>query len=356
MPTIEDVRNALRTVAEPELHRDLVSLNMVKNIFVEGGKIGLTIELTTPACPMKDEITKRVENALLPLDGVKNVDIEYTARVSHAKPISSRKEIPGVKNVIAVYACKGGVGKSTVSTNLAVSLAKAGARVGLLDADIHGPNIPLMMGIQQQPETSGDNKLTPLQAHGVQLMSLGFLTNVNLPTIWRGPMVHSAVQQLLHDTRWDDLDYLVVDLPPGTGDAPLTIIQTVPLSGVVFVTTPQAVSLADGVKGIGLFKKLEVPLLGMIENMSGFTCPACDHVTHIFSKGGGEKEAKEHDIPFLGAVPLDPTVMAGGDSGKPIVVSHPDAPASQVFMQAARKVAANISMSQRAKDIPALSS
>ncbi len=254
------------------------------------------------------------------------------------KPISRKEPLPGVKNIVAVYAAKGGVGKSTVAVNLAVALAKQGFKAGLLDADVHGPNIPLMMGLNQRPPVSDDNKITPLVAHGVKFTSIGVLKDVRLPLIWRGPMVHGAVQQLLRDTRWGDLDFLIVDLPPGTGDAQLTVTQTVPLAGVIFVTTPQKVSLADGVKGIGMFKKLNVPVIGLIENMSGFTCPECHHVTDIFSKGGGEKEAKNWNMNFLGDIPLDPNIVAGGDSGTPIVVSHPSSPAATAFFKIADQV------------------
>jgi len=347
MPTIDEVKKALRTVEDPELHKDIVSLGMVKDISVEGERVKVKVELTTPACPLKDEIKARVEKALLVLEGVKKVEIDLPAKVFQAaRPLTAKAPLPGVKHIIAVFACKGGVGKTTISSNLAVSLRLKGARVGLLDADIHGPNIPLMMGIQDNPKGAPNNKLIPLESHGVQLMSLGFLTETNLPSIWRGPMVHGAVQQLLRDTLWDDLDYLIVDLPPGTGDAQLTIIQSVPLSGVVFVTTPQAVSLLDGVKGIGMFRKLKVPILGIVENMSGFVCPHCQKETDIFSKGGGEAEAEKQKIPFLGSIPLDPQVVKGGDSGKPVVIGEPESEAAQNLVKMAERVAANISISQ----------
>lgn len=345
MPSIEEIRKALSTVQEPELHKDLVTLNMVKGITFENGIVGTTIELTTPACPLKDEITKEINKAVKKLAGVTEVKVDYTARVGSARTVEGKKNVEGVKNVIAVYACKGGVGKSTVSTNLAVSLAKQGAKVGLLDADIYGPNIPIMMGINERPLASEkENKIAPLLSYGVKLMSLGFLTDKNTPMIWRGPMVHGAVTQLLRETDWDDLDYLIVDLPPGTGDAQLTLIQAVPLAGVVFVTTPQAVSLADGVKGIEMFNKLKVPILGLIENMSGFECPKCQHVTDIFSKGGGEKEAAHYKVPFLGAIPIDPAIVVSGDTGKPISIADPSSKSALAFRKIAELAAAHVSV------------
>lgn len=344
MPSVPDIRRVLSTVQEPELHKDIMSLNMVKKIYPKDGTVYITVELTTPACPMKDELKSRIVKAVSPLPDVKNVEVEFSANVASAKPVQAQAALPGVKNIIAVYACKGGVGKSTTSTNLAVALAQKGAKVGLLDADVHGPNIPLMMGVTDKPEITGDNKITPIMAHGVKVVSLGLLMDFTQPVIWRGPMIHGAVQQMLRDSLWTDLDYLIIDFPPGTGDAQLTVIQAVPVSGVVFVTTPQAVSLADGVKGIGMFRKLNIPLLGMVENMSGFSCPHCGEITNIFTKGGGEAQAKELGMPFLGAVPIDPQIVTGGDTGKPIVISHPNSPAAKILMSVAERVAANISV------------
>jgi ATP-binding protein involved in chromosome partitioning len=346
MSTVDQIRAALATVEEPELHKDIVSLNMVKGVTFENGSVGLIIELTTPACPMKDELESRIQKAVKKVSGVTSVAVEFTARVNAARPVTGKMPIEGVKNVIAVYACKGGVGKSTVASNLATALAQRGAKVGLLDADIYGPNIPIMMGTKERPQGAANNKIAPIVAHGVKLMSLGFLTDANTPMIWRGPMVHGAVQQLLRETAWDDIDYLVVDLPPGTGDAQLTLIQSVPLAGVVFVSTPQAVCLADGVKGIEMFRKLNVPILGLVENMSGFECPECHHTTDIFSKGGGETEAQRYDIPFLGAIPIDPRIVQGGDTGKPIVVGQPNTVTAKAFMGLAERVAANVSIAQ----------
>ncbi len=346
MATTDEIRRALSTVEEPELHKDIVSLGMVKEISQENGAVSLVVELTTPACPMKDELENRIKKAVGALSGIANIKVEFTSRVAAARPVTGKMEIEGVRNVLAVYACKGGVGKSTVASNLAAALAARGAKVGLLDADIYGPNIPIMMGVHDRPQAAHDNKIAPLMAHGVKLMSLGFLTDANTPMIWRGPMVHGAVQQLLRETAWDDLDYLVVDLPPGTGDAQLTLVQSVPLAGVVIVSTPQAVCLTDGVKGIEMFRKLKVPILGLIENMSGFECPECHHTTDIFTKGGGSKEAEKFEIPFLGAIPIDPRIVTGGDTGKPIVVGQPNSATAKIFMDIAGRVAANISIQQ----------
>ncbi len=345
MATIDDIRQALTQVEEPELHKDIVSLKMVKGISIENGKIHISIELTTPACPLKDEIQKRVENAVKALPGVKNISIEMTSRVPEARAVSGKLPIEGVKNVVAVYACKGGVGKSTVASNLAVALSLKGAQVGILDADIYGPNMPIMMGVNMRPQASEKpGKIAPLIAHNTKVMSIGFLMDASTPVIWRGPMVHGAVQQLLRETDWGALDYLVVDLPPGTGDAQLTLIQSVPIAGVVFVTTPQQVSLADSLKGIQMFRKLNVPILGLVENMSGFTCPHCGTVTNIFSKDGGKSEASEFSLPFLGSIPIEPAITAAGDTGVPIVRSHPESASGKAFLHLAELVAANLSV------------
>lgn len=347
MPTLEDVRQAMSTVKEPELGKDLVSLGMVKDVVIEGGKVALKVELTTPACPLKEQIQREVEAALKAIPGVTATDVQLTHRVLQQKAVPNKEAIPGVKNILAVYACKGGVGKSTVATNLAVSLALDGCKVGLLDADIHGPNIPLMMGVNDSPTGEGE-KIHPLAAHGVKLMSLGFLIQDDKPMIWRGPMVHGAVRQLLRDTMWGELDYLVVDLPPGTGDAQLTLIQNVPLAGVLTVTTPQQVALLDGVKGIEMFRYLKVPILGLIENMSGFECPHCHHETDIFSKGGGEREAARLKIPYLGAVPLAADMVTAGDTGVPIVVGNPQSAQAKALRWAAKVVAGQISIANSA--------
>lgn len=353
MPSVTDIRRVLSTVQEPELHKDIMSLNMVKKIYPKDGTVYITVELTTPACPLKDELKSRIVTAVKAMPEVNEVEVEWSANVAATKPVQAKAALPGVKNIICVYACKGGVGKSTVSSNLAAALAQRGAKVGLLDADVHGPNIPLMMGLSDKhPEITEDNKIIPLVAHGVKTVSLGLLMDLNQPVIWRGPMVHGAVQQMLRDTQWGDLDYLIIDFPPGTGDAQLTVVQSVPLSGVMFVTMPQKVSLADGIKGIGMFRKLNIPLLGMVENMVGFSCPHCGETTDIFSRGGGQAQAKELNMPFLGSVPIDPAIVTAGDTGKPIVVSHPNSAAAKVLFSIAEGMAAAISVLNLSGETP----
>lgn len=334
----------MSTVREPELGRDLLSLNMVKDIVLEGDKVSLIIELTTPACPLKEKIQKEAEEALRKIPGVRTAEVRLAHRVLAQKPVPDKESLPGVKNIVAVYACKGGVGKSTMSVNLAAALALDGCSVGLFDADIHGPDVPLMMGVKEKPRGVEGNKLLPPEAHGVKVMSWGLLAEEDAPMIWRGPMIHGAVKQLLRDTLWGELDYLVVDLPPGTGDAQLTLIQTVPVAGVLVVTTPQEVALLDGQKGVRMFRRLNVPLLGLVENMSGFVCPHCQKETDIFSKGGGEKEASRLKIPFVGSIPLDPDIVRAGDTGVPIVVGKPKSPQAKALRWMAQILAGQISI------------
>ena len=280
--------DALRTVQEPELGRDLVTLNMVKGITIDGADVAFTIELTTPACPLKDEIERNARAALAAI-GVGEARITWGAMVRRAAPAAGPQLLEGVKNIVAVASGKGGVGKSTVSVNLAVALAQAGASVGLLDADITGPNIPLMMGLEGQPKASADNKITPLERYGVKVISIQFFVPEGQPIVWRGPLVGGAIQQFLRDVDWGDLDYLVIDLPPGTSDAQLTLAQAVPLSGVVLVTTPQQVAIVDVEKALAMFARMSVPVIGLVENMSAFVCPHCGEATEIFGRGGGER-------------------------------------------------------------------
>lgn len=339
-----DVAEALSTVQDPELGRDLVSLNMIKDIQVKDSVVAFTLELTTPACPLKSELKKAAEEAVRAIPGVKDVQVSLSSRVPKGAPtVGEKRQIPGVSNIIAVASGKGGVGKSTVAVNLAVALAQTGARVGLLDADIYGPSIPIMMGVHERP-TSDGKKLFPIERHGVKMMSIGFLVPEDTAVIWRGPMVMRAVEQLLYDVDWGNLDYLVVDLPPGTGDAQLTLAQKVPVMGAVIVTTPQDVALIDAGKGVNMFQEVKVPILGIIENMSYFVCPHCEGRTDLFSHGGGSKIAEKLGVPFLGEIPLSADVREAGDKGTPIVEADPRSPQAEAFRKLAEKVASRVSV------------
>jgi ATP-binding protein involved in chromosome partitioning len=342
MITEQQILNALSKVDEPELHRDLVSLKMIKDIKVLNDAVNFTVVLTTPACPLRNQIEDEAKAAVAAL-GAKQVNIKWDANVPTDARISGKLNIP-VKSTIAVASGKGGVGKTTVSVNLAVALAQMGAQVGLMDADIYGPNIPIMMGINEQPHVTKDQRIIPLEAYGVKLMSMGFLVPPEQAVIWRGPMLHSAIRQFLSDVDWGELDYLVIDLPPGTGDAQLTLAQSVPLTGGVVVATPQDVALADVVKGIAMFQKLEVPVLGVVENMSYFLCPHCGERTDIFAHGGAAKMAAQYGVPFLGEIPLDVAIRVGGDTGKPVTAMQPDSAYAQAFKKIAQAVAAAVSV------------
>ncbi len=328
----ETVMAALSHVEEPELHRDLVSLNMIHDLEVKRDTVQFTIQLTTPACPLKGSIEKQAREAVLAIPGVKDVAIKMNANVPNDGRNRGLLKLP-IRNAVAIASGKGGVGKSTVSANLAVALAQSGARVGLMDADIYGPNIPTMMGIHDIPGTK-NNRLIPADAYGVKLMSMGFLVRPGQPLIWRGPMLNSAIRQFLADVEWGELDYLLVDLPPGTGDASLSLAQILPLSGVIIVTLPQTVSLEDASRGLEMFRTLEVPILGVIENMRG----------EFFGSGGGEDLARMAKVPFLGAVPMEVQVRVSGDSGEPVVASKPDSLAAAALKQIASLVAARISV------------
>ncbi len=345
MPTLTEtaILDALRQVQEPELGRDIVTLDMVKAITIDGMATAFTIELTTPACPLKDEIEGNTRAALSGI-GVTDVQITWGAMVRRAAPRQAEQLLPNVKNIIAVGSGKGGVGKSTVSVNLAVALAQAGAAVGLLDADITGPNIPMMLGVEGQPKAAANNKIAPLERHGVKCNSIQFFVPEGQPIVWRGPLVGGAIQQFLRDVDWGDLDYLVVDLPPGTSDAQLTLAQSVPLGGAVLVTTPQEVALSDVGKALAMFKRLSVPILGLVENMTAFACPHCGELTEIFGRGGGERFCREHGIDFLGGVPLDVTVRQGGDVGVPAVAQREPGPAARAMTAIAQSVAARMSV------------
>ena len=338
------VLEALRSVTDPDLRRDIVSLDFVKDVVIDGGRVSFTIELTTPACPVKDEMREQAHSVVSALDGVTVVDVTMTASVRAAvTPQAGRAPIPGIKNVIAVGAGKGGVGKTTVAVNLAVALASYGGRVGLIDGDVYGPNIPIMLGIDAQLESDG-KRIVPAEKHGIQVVSMGFLTTSDAPIIWRGPMLHGVVRQFFQDVRWGELDYLVIDMPPGTGDVALSLSQTVPVSGAVVVTTPQTVSLADSRRAVAMYKKLEIPALGIVENMSHFACPACGHESDIFGKGGGELIADELGVPFLGQIPLYEPIRVGGDRGTPLVMSDIDSPAAKAMLHVAERIASQVSI------------
>jgi ATP-binding protein involved in chromosome partitioning len=346
------VLDALRSVKDPDLHRDIVSLGFVKRLTIDGGRVAFAIELTTPACPVKDQMRDQARAAVLRLPGVADVAIEMTSQVrSVASPDAGRAPVPGVKNIIAVGAGKGGVGKTTVAVNLAVALARRGSKVALIDGDIYGPNVPMMLGVQAQLTTDGE-KILPAEQYGIKLVSMAFLTQDDAAVIWRGPMLHGAIQQFFREVRWDEVDYLVVDLPPGTGDVALSLAQTVPVAGAVVVTTPQSVSVADTRRAVRMYQKLNIATLGLIENMSHFVCPHCAHESDIFGKGGGEALATSLGVPFLGRVPIYEPIRSGADRGVPIVVSEPESPAGRAFLAAADQTAAQVSIASYRKPIP----
>jgi ATP-binding protein involved in chromosome partitioning len=346
------VLEALRSVTDPDLHRDIVSLGFVKDLRVDHDRVAFTIELTTPACPVKDQMRDQARAAVLRVPGVRDVEIQMTSQVrSIASPDAGRAPVDGVKNVIAVGAGKGGVGKTTVAVNLAIALARSGSRVAMIDGDIYGPNVPIMLGVQAQLITDGD-KILPAEKYGIKLVSMGFLTQDDAPVIWRGPMLHGAIQQFVRDVRWGEVDYLVIDLPPGTGDVALSLSQTVPVAGAIVVTTPQTVSLADTRRAVRMYEKLNITPLGLIENMSHFVCPHCEHESDIFGKGGGETLAGSLGVPFLGRIPIYEPIRVGSDDGVPIVVSEPDSPAGRAFLAAAEQAAAQISIASYRKRIP----
>jgi len=335
----ETVLKALGKVNDPEIGKDLVSLGMIEDVKVEGDKVSFTINLTTPACPLKDEIKGSALAAVEAIDGVKDVEINMSAKV----PVGQKKSAPSnIKNVIAVASGKGGVGKSTVAVNLAVILAQKGAKVGLLDADIYGPNIPTMMGVERLGGAT-EKKILPGVGHGVKVISIGFMVKPEQALIWRGPMLHSAIKQFINDVDWGELDYLVVDLPPGTGDVQLSLSQTLELQGGVIVTMPQQVSLDDALRGINMFQELGIPIFGVVENMSYLETPDGERMD-IFGEGGGEKLAQLTDVPFIGSIPIDPQVRVGGDKGMPVSISHPESPVSKTLVEIAEKIAAQVSI------------
>lgn len=343
MVTNENVLEALSKVLDPDIKKDLVTLNMIKDVAVsDDGSVSLTVELTTPACPLRETIKQDVVRAVSAIPGVKNVDVKMSARVRSDGVQRQQVQLP-VQNVVAVASGKGGVGKSTLSVNLAVALAKSGARVGLMDADIYGPNIPTMMGVMNPPTQNGD-KIVPAESHGVKIISIGFFVQPDQALIWRGPMLHNAIRQFVTDVEWGELDYMIIDLPPGTGDVQLSLVQTLPLTGSIIVTLPQKVSLDDARRGISMFRKLNIPVFGVVENMSYLELPDGTRMD-IFGNGGGQELASQMDVPFIGEVPMDADVRVGGDNGNPIVIEKPESPSARALISVAEQLAARLSIS-----------
>lgn len=340
----QQVLDALKVVMDPDLGKDIVALGFVKDLAIDGGQVAFSIELTTPACPVKDRLRDQAHAAVSAVPGVTGVDVSMTAVVrSVTAPEHGRPPLPGVKNVIAVGAGKGGVGKTTVAVNLAVALSQRGSRVGILDGDIYGPNVPIMFGLQTQLATDGQ-KILPAEKFGIQVVSMGFLTSDETPVVWRGPMLHSAIQQFFREVAWRDLDYLIVDMPPGTGDVALSLSQTVAVAGAIVVTTPQQVSLADTRRAVRMYQKLNIPALGLVENMSFFECPHCQHQSDIFGSGGGERIAGELEVPFLGRLPIYQPIRVGSDQGVPLVIAEPQSAAARAFVEMAERAAARVSV------------
>ncbi len=343
-PSAENVRAALTRVVDPALRTDIVSLGCIKDLAIDGGRVTFTLELATPPSSTTDALRQQAQAAVAAIEGVESVDITISSRVRSASaPEHGRPPLPGVKNVIAVGAGKGGVGKTTVAVNLALALAKAGAKVGILDGDIYGPNVPLMLGLHGELSTDG-RQIRPAEKFGLQVVSIAFMTGADQAVIWRGPMVHSAIQQFFREVGWKDLDYLVIDMPPGTGDVALSLSQTVPVAGAIVVTTPQQVSLADSRRAIRMYQKLNMPTLGIVENMSYYACSNCHHESDIFGFGGGEQIATAMNVPFLGRLPVYPPISLGSDRGIPIVIAEPESAATRAFMQVAERVAAQVAI------------
>ena len=338
--TKEKALEILKTVMDPELHKDLVSLNMIQDLQVNDGKVKFTIELTTPACPLKNKIEGDARKAFEGVPGVKEVEIKMSAKVTQSQQMSEQVDL-NIKNIVAVASGKGGVGKSTVAVNLAIALAQTGAKVGIMDADIYGPNVPTMMGVSELPQPR-NKKLVPAVNYGVEIISIGFLVKMGQPLIWRGPLLHSTIRQFLVDVDWGDLDYLVVDLPPGTGDVQLSLAQHIPVTCGVMVTTPQKVSLEDASRGIEMFNKLNIPIAGVVENMGPMILPDGSKLD-VFGEGGGEAMANVYGLPFIGRIPLDPEIRKNGDIGQPIVIAEPQSKPAMVFNDLACEVAAFIS-------------
>jgi ATP-binding protein involved in chromosome partitioning len=343
-PTPQAVLDALRLIIDPDLGKDVVTLGFIKDLDVKGGNVSFAMELTTPACPVKDQMEQEARDRVGALEGVEKVDVRMTSSVP-ASPVGMDSGVlPGVKHTVAVASGKGGVGKSTVAVNMAATLAAQGARVGLMDADIYGPSIPIMLGLKSSRPDVRDGKLMPLERYGIHMMSLGFLAGEETPVIWRGPMVGKLIQQFLQDVDWGILDYLIVDLPPGTGDAQLTLTQAAPLAGAVIVTTPQDVALEDVKRGVRMFEKVNVPVLGIVENMSYFVCGNCQTRHEVFSHGGGVRAAAHFEVPFLGEIPIDSAIREGGDAGVPLVKAHPDSALAGAFQAVTGEMARRLSV------------
>ena len=341
--TVEALEHALGSVIDPELRRPMLQLGMLRDIAVDGDVATVRVVLTTPACPLKDRIQADIDAAVIgTVPGIANVRLSWDSDVSSTRGLPGRQEIPGLRNAVAISAGKGGVGKSTVAVNVALALSQAGARVGLLDADVYGPNVPIMLGLTEQPRAAADGRMQPLEAHGLKVISFGTILKPGQPVIWRGPMLAKALREFLYEVAWGELDYLVIDLPPGTGDVQLSLAQSMPMTGAVICTTPQDVSLADVSRGIEMFRKLNVPVLGVVENMSGFICPHCSERTDVFGSGGGRELAERYELAFLGAIPLDPRIRVGVD-GAPFMVAAPDSPVGRVFAEVASHIAAEVS-------------
>ncbi|MAY24673.1 MAG: chromosome partitioning protein [Thaumarchaeota archaeon] len=345
MVAIDQVLEKLSTVIDPDLKKDIVSMGMIKDLELNEGNLKFTLELTTPACPFNVEIEDDVRKVIAEISDLKNFDLKVTAKVMEGRSLEDDAGMATVKNIIGVASGKGGVGKSTVSLNLALSLSQTGAKVGLLDADIYGPSIPLMLGMKDAFMEVEENKLQPAESNGLQVVSFGFFAEQShQAAIYRGPIISGILKQFLVDTNWSNLDYLIVDLPPGTGDIPLTLAQTIPITGILVVTTPQDVASNVAVKALGMFDKLNVPILGVVENMSHFICPNCSDKHYIFGNGGAKKISEEFKIPFLGEIPLNSGIMSGSDLGKPIMITNPDSPSAEAFRTSAKNIAAQCSI------------
>lgn len=355
MITETQVLEALRTVKDPSVDRDIVAVKFVRDVKIDGGRVSFTVEQALHGSSTRQQVGEQAGAAVKRIPGVSAVEVTMTARVRPAVVSDlSKQPVIGVRNTIAVGAGKGGVGKTTVSVNLAIALSQSGARVAMIDGDVYGPNVPIMLGVNAELATDGQ-RIVPATQYGIQLVSMAFLTKDETPVIWRGPMLHGVIQQFFREVAWEDVDYLIVDLPPGTGDVALTLSQTIPVAGAVLVTTPQTVSIADTRRAVRMYEKLNVPVLGLIENMSHFICPTCHTESDIFGKGGGETLANDMHVPFLGRVPIYEPIRVGGDTGVPIVIGEPKSPAAQAFRVAAEQLTAQIavlSLKPQSKSIP----